>query len=95
MNNRRAVAAIFRHEDDPKIISLDMQALGMIEGIIRLMQKIGLIKSRFSADDIAFNLYSVIVFQFMGYVFLTEMTEGQLLDSISKQLELVFEGIGG
>jgi len=76
-------------------ISLDMEVVSMTEGIVRLMQRRGLIKSRFSPRAIAFNLYSVIAVQFMSYVFLAAMTRDELLESISDQLDLLFEGIGG
>ncbi len=86
--------ALFSVEQDlERGISLDIEGVRMTEGLVRLMQKRGLIKSRFSAHSIAFNLYSVIGFQFMSYVFFAEMTEEQLLEGISEQLELVFEGI--
>ena len=43
----------------------------------------------------AIHLYSIIGFQFLSYVFLPQMGEEDLLDEISQQIDLAFEGIGG
>jgi AcrR family transcriptional regulator len=76
-------------------INLDEENIRLIENIVWLMQKRGLIESRFSAHAIAFNFYSIVMTQFMSYIIFPEMNEEEFFMGISEQLELVFEGIGG
>jgi AcrR family transcriptional regulator len=95
-NWNEAMSAFFSvNKDIEKGISLDMQSIGMIRNVVRFMQKRGLIEPRFSSFTIAFNFYSILAIQFMGYVYIPETTEEDFFKGISEQLELVFEGIGG
>jgi len=88
----RAILSV--RKDLERGISLDMEGIRMTEDIFILLQKRRLIRSRFAPLNIASNLYSIIVFQFMSYVFNPESTEKELYDNISEQLDLLFEGIG-
>lgn len=75
-------------------IRLDMEGIDMLERIIRLMQRRGLIQARFPARAVAFNLYSVMVVQFMLYIFVPGATEEDLHQGVSAQLDLVFAAVG-
>jgi AcrR family transcriptional regulator len=95
-NWNEAMSAFFSvRKDVEKGISLDMESIRMIEGIVRLMQKRGLIEPRFSSYSIAFNFYSILAIQFMSYIFIPQTTKEDFFKGVSEQLELVFEGIRG
>lgn len=76
-------------------IGLDLEAVARLERMLRDLQRRGLVRGDAQSYAMAVQLYSIIAFQFLSYVFLPEMSEADLLDGISQQIDLAFVGIGG
>lgn len=97
-NWREMLSALFSSSSRAELergIGLDMEAVEKLGRMIGDLQRRGLIRGDARANTMAIHLYSIIAFQFLSYVFLPQMGEEDLLEGISHQIELAFEGFGG
>lgn len=74
--------------------ALDMDVLRELEKIIRKLQRRGLIDSHADAGAAAWNIYSVIGFNVLAYVFVPGMGSEVLDQGTRKQLKQLIHGIG-
>ncbi|MGM0431791.1 MAG: TetR/AcrR family transcriptional regulator [Spirochaetota bacterium] len=74
--------------------AMDMNLIAGLEKIIRKLQRRGLVDTSAEADIAAWNMYSVIGFNVLGYLFVPDMGVEMLDQGIRKQIKQVIEGIG-
>jgi AcrR family transcriptional regulator len=88
-------SALFASRPDvQRGITMDLEAIEMLERVLRHMQGRRLVRADVPARAMAKNLYSVIAFQFMSYVFMPEVGEEELAGGLSEQIRLSFLGLG-
>lgn len=73
--------------------AMDMDAIAGLEQFIRKLQKRGLVDPRAEPGITAMNIYSVIGFQVLGYIFIPGMGVEVLNGGIRTQLKQLISGI--
>jgi AcrR family transcriptional regulator len=89
-----AFAALFASRPDvQRGIALDLEAIDLLQGILGHMQRRALVRADAPVGTMAVNLYSLVAFQFMGYVFMPEVDENTLMRGLDDQIRLAFAGM--
>jgi len=74
-------------------VSMDMKVIALIEEILKSLKANKQISAETNIQAAAFAVYSMVMFQFMAFIFMKDMKKQDLYKAVESQINLLFKGL--